>query len=140
MGDSSSEHPNIAMLRDGYRAYAESDLATLGALYSPDIVFHVSGRHPLSGDYEGMKSVLEYMLRIGEITGGRGGFEVETLLADDKTAVAVVTGIAWAGNTEFRRRLMHVNRVDSGQVCEFWDLPYDQHAEDAFWTKAIEPD
>ena len=68
-------------------------MATLSALYSPDVVFHVSGRHPLSGDYLGLDSAFGYMLKVGEITEGRGGFEVETVLADDDTVVAVVTGI-----------------------------------------------
>ena len=126
------------MLRNGYRAYAESDMATLSALYSPDVVFHVSGRHPLSGDYLGLDSAFGYMLKVGEITEGRGGFEVETALADDDTVVAVVTGVAWSKDTEFRRRIMHVYRIENGQVREFWDLPYDQHAEDEFWTKAVE--
>ena len=111
------------MLRDGYRAYAESDMAALSALYSPDVVFHVWGRHPLSGDYLGLDSAFGYMLKVGEVTGGRGGFEVETVLAGDDTVVAIVTGIAWSKDTEFRRRIMHVNRIENGQVREFWELP-----------------
>jgi uncharacterized protein len=138
MAQELSGHPNAEMLRNGYRAYAESDMATLSALYSPDVVFHVSGRHPLSGDYLGLDSAFGYMLKVGEITGGRGVFEVETVLADDDTVVAVVMGIAWSKDTEFRRRIIHVNRIENGQVREFWDLPYDQHAEDEFWTKAVE--
>ena len=47
-------------------------MATLSALYSPDVVFHVSGRHPLSGDYLGLDSAFGYMLKVGEITEGQG--------------------------------------------------------------------
>jgi hypothetical protein len=125
------------LLEKGYRAYAESDLTTLAALYSDDVVFHVAGRHPLSGDYLGMDAVLGYMLRVAEIGTGGGGFEVEGLFADDDTAIATVIGTIHCGGREFRRRIVHVNRVVNGQIHEFWDLPFDQHAEDEFWVSAV---
>jgi ketosteroid isomerase-like protein len=129
-------HPHVELLRAGYQAYADSDLTTLSALYGDDVVFHVSGHNPLSGDYDGKDAVFGYMLQVGEITGGNGGFEVESLFADEETAIAIVVGTAYFGDREFRRRIVHVNRFAGGQVREFWDVPFDQHAEDEFWTAA----
>ena len=41
------EHRHVELLRPGYRAYADSDVTTLSALYSDDVVFHVSGHNPV---------------------------------------------------------------------------------------------
>ncbi len=47
-------HPNADLLRKGYDAFSKGDLDTIrNEVFSPDIVFHVAGRNPLSGDYQG---------------------------------------------------------------------------------------
>lgn len=48
-----SEHPNVALLRSGYAAFATGDMATLDALFADDVVWHVAGRNRLAGAYKG---------------------------------------------------------------------------------------
>jgi ketosteroid isomerase-like protein len=40
---------NVELIQRLAQAYADTDLETIDALLSDDIVFHVPGRHPLSG-------------------------------------------------------------------------------------------
>ncbi len=71
---------------------------------------------------------------------GKGGFEVEAVMTDDDGhAAAVVTGTAFHDGQEFSRRIVHLVTVRDGQIVESRDLPYDQHAEDAFWPRSETP-
>ena len=124
----------IAVARRAYDAYANMDIAAMDALMTDDHVVHVAGHHPLSGDYRGKQAVWSYLGRVAEISGGRGGFEVHAITADDDGhAVALLTGTI----RDFVRPVIHVWHVRGGQLAEMWDASLDQQAEDAFWTAAL---
>jgi hypothetical protein len=46
----------------------------------------------------------------------------------------LVEGIARSGRPAFVRPMVHVLRSQEGRLREFWDYPFDQRAEDAFWS------
>ena len=52
-----AEHPNIAILRRGYDAFATGDVGTVSELIAPDAVWHVGGHHPFSGEYKGLSLI-----------------------------------------------------------------------------------
>ena len=124
----------IAVARRAYDAYASMDIAAMDALMTDEHVVHVAGHHPLSGEYRGKQAVWGYLGRVAEISGGRGGFEVHAIAADDDGhAVALLTGTI----RDFVRPVIHVWHVRGGQLAEMWDASLDQQAEDAFWTAAV---
>ena len=47
-------HPNEDLLRREYDAFAREDVASLDEIFADDIVYHVSGHNPFSGDYRGV--------------------------------------------------------------------------------------
>jgi len=123
----------IGVARRAYEAYAAMDVAAIDSLMTDDHVLHVAGRHPLSGDYRGKQAVWEYLGRVTAISGGRGGFDVHAITADENGhAVALLTGTI----RDFVRPVIHVWHVRGGQLAEMWDASLDQYAEDAFWSKA----
>jgi ketosteroid isomerase-like protein len=125
---------SIAVAHRAYDAYAAMDIAAIDALMTDDHVLHVAGRHPLSGEYRGKQAVWDYLGRVAEISGGRGGFEVHAITADnDGHAVALLTGTI----RDFVRPVIHVWHVRGEQLAEMWDASLDQYAEDAFWTTAV---
>jgi ketosteroid isomerase-like protein len=125
---------SIALARRAYAAYASMDIAAIDALMTDDHVVHVAGQHPLSGVYRGKEAVWGYLGRVAEISGGRGGFDVHAITADDEGhAVALLTGTI----RDFVRPVIHVWHVRGDQLAEMWDASLDQHAEDAFWSAAI---
>jgi ketosteroid isomerase-like protein len=127
-----TEH-GIAVARRAYDAYARMDIAAIDALMTDDHVLHVAGRHPLSGEYRGKQAVWGYLGRVAEISGGRGGFDVHALTADDEGhAVALLTGTI----RDFVRPVIHVWHVRGEKLAAMWDASLDQHAEDAFWKAA----
>ena len=124
----------IAVARRAYDAYASMDIAAMDALMTDEHVVHVAGHHPLSGEYRGKQAVWGYLGRVAEISGGRGGFDVHAITADDDGhAVALLTGTI----RDFVRPVIHVWHVRGGQLAEMWDASLDQQAEDAFWTAAL---
>jgi ketosteroid isomerase-like protein len=125
---------SIAVARSAYAAYADMDIAAIDALMTDDHVVHVAGHHPLSGEYRGKEAVWGYLGRVAEISGGRGGFEVHAITADDDGhAVALLTGTI----RDFIRPVIHVWHVRDQGLAEMWDASLDQSAEDAFWTAAV---
>lgn len=123
-----------AVLRAQYEAYAAMDIAAIDAAMPVDGVMHISGRHPLSGDYRGKEAAWEYLGKVAEVSGGVGGFVVHTITSDDQGhGVALLTGTI----RDHVRQVIHVWHVQDGRVTEFWDAYPDAAAEDAFWTAAL---
>ena len=48
---------NLSVLRDGYQAFADGDMARLGELFADEAVWHAPGQNPLSGDYRGKDAI-----------------------------------------------------------------------------------
>jgi hypothetical protein len=104
---------------------------------SPDVVFHVAGNHPLSGDHVGIEAVRRYVAEVTRATNGRGGFSVTSAFTDDSGELLLVEGTAFHGEEPFVRTILHLLRLDDGVVVEFWDNPFDQRAEDRFWASRL---
>lgn len=120
-------------------AYARllEDPDRAGALMSADVVFHVAGAHPLSGDHVGRDAVCRYLAAVTDAAHGRGGFSVTSAFADDSGDLLLVEGTAFHGEEPFVRTIVHLIRLRGGMVVEFWDNPFDQRAEDRFWAAQV---
>jgi uncharacterized protein len=120
-------------------AYAEFflDPTQVWSRLSPDVVFHVAGEHPLSGDHVGLAAVRRYLAAVTRATNGRGGFSVTSAFTDGSGELLLVEGTAFHGDEPFVRTILHLLRLKDGLVVEFWDNPFDQRAEDRFWAAHV---
>ena len=59
-------HPNEDLVRRGYAAFSTGDIATLTELFADDLVWHVGGRSPITGDYKGKEAVLGFFAQLAE--------------------------------------------------------------------------
>ncbi|MDX6199081.1 MAG: uncharacterized protein QOJ79_2232 [Actinomycetota bacterium] len=124
----------VALLRRVYAAYAAHDVAELDAVVSENVVLHVPGDHPLSGAHCGRDAMWDYLGRVSAVAGGRGGFDVRSIIADERGhAAASVFGTI----RHFVRPMVHVWRAQDGVLTEFREINLDQDAEDAFWNRAL---
>jgi uncharacterized protein len=58
-------HPNEVLVREAMTALGRGDTDALRSQYwAEDIRFHVPGRSPLAGDYEGAAQVLGFLGRV----------------------------------------------------------------------------
>ncbi|MDX6368253.1 MAG: uncharacterized protein QOK30_3329 [Nocardioidaceae bacterium] len=129
-----ADHPNLDLMRRGYAAYTSGDLQTIEQLFADDVVWHVSGRSPISGDYTGKQEVFGFFGKLQELSGGTSRVEVHDLLADDDHGVAIVTQSASREGRTYEGRVTHVLHLRDGKVTEFWDAYVDQYASDEFWA------
>ena len=129
-----ADHPNLDLMRRGYAAYTSGDLETISQLLSDDVVWHVSGRSPLSGDYSGKEQVFGFFGKLQELSDGTSRVEVHDLLADDDHGVAIVTQSGTRDGRSYEGRVTHVRHLRDGKVTEFWDAYIDQYTADEFWA------
>lgn len=125
---------NLALLQDGYTAFAAGDLTRLGELFADDIVWHVPGRNPLSGDYRGKQQVFALFGKLAEQTAGTFRAEVHDLLANDTHGVGLVIVTATRGERSLTVNQVNIFHLSDGKVTEGWIASTDQHADDAFWA------
>jgi uncharacterized protein len=129
-----TDHPNLELLRRGYAAYGSGDMDTINELFADDVVWHVAGRSPLAGDYNGKEQVFGFFARLQEMSEGTSKVEVHDLLADDEHGVALVVESATRSGRSHQGNATHVFHLRDGQVTEFWDAQTDQYAADEFWS------
>lgn len=126
-------HPNEELGRKGYQAFSSGDMDTVRTLFADDIVWHLPGRNPLSGDYKGQGEVFGLFARNMEMTNGTFKLEVHDILANDEHIIALVVARAEKDGKRMEDRQVHVSHVKNGKITEFWGHPGDQYAVDEFW-------
>jgi ketosteroid isomerase-like protein len=123
-------------VRHAYQAFAEDPQLVWDRL-DDDVVFHISGEHPLSGEYAGLAEVRRYVDAVNEATGGRGGFSVASAFTDDSGTEMLVEGTAFHGDGPYIRTVVHRLKLSGGRIVEFRDHPFDQQSEDRFWSSRV---
>ena len=123
-------------VRHAYQAFATNP-DRIWDRFDDDVVFHISGDHPLSGEYAGLDEVRRYLAAVQEATSGRGGFSVTSAFTDDDGSELLVEGTAFHGEGPFVRTVVHRLKLADGRIVEFRDHPFDQQAEDRFWSARV---
>ena len=119
-----------------YDAYLAGDIAAAAAFLAQDVVLHVPGNQPQSGDHEGFDAILAFILRNAEIVGAG---TVHTELVDltggatHATAICIVTGER-PGRDVMVNHTAHVLRIADGLIAEISFRNADQAVVDAFWS------
>jgi ketosteroid isomerase-like protein len=124
-------HPNEDLLRREYDAFAREDLTSLDEIFADDIVYHVPGHNPFSGDYQGKEAVYE-LFRQDRRASFRS--EIHDILANDRHAVALTVVHGARQGRVLEDITVHVVHVVDGRITEAWFFPGDPAANDAFWS------
>src|SRR5215469_8905343 len=129
-------HPNEVLLRDAFAAFQRGDLEELQAKhFADDIRYHVSGRSPVSGTYEGIAEVFGFFGRLFEITGGTLRLELHDVLANDEHGVALFTVRAEREGRQLADNEVLIAHANAdGKAAEIWTQSGDTYATDEFWS------
>jgi uncharacterized protein len=119
-------HPNEEQTRQGYDAFAEGDLETVGGFMADDVVWHVLGRSRLSGEYRGRDEVFRYFATLFQELGGTLNIEIHDVLANDDHAVALTTIRAERNGRTIEQRGVDVYNMSDGKTTEAWTFVEDQ--------------
>ena len=125
---------NAEVLRKVYDCLARGDFVTLMSLLSDDIVAHVPGRSPLTGDYVGKEAVGGYVGKLGELSEGTLRFEPHDVTASEAHGVGLVRDLAERGDKVLAMNNVHVWHLAGGVPTEIWIYPGDVYAWDEFWS------
>jgi ketosteroid isomerase-like protein len=125
---------NVDILRRAYDAFADGDVPAVLALLSPDIAWHVPGRSPLSGNYQGHDQVVGFFTKAMELSAGTLRVDVDELMGSADTVVALTTVSATRQGQTWSSPEVHVWRLRDGRAVEFREFQGDQQREDGFWT------
>ena len=115
-----AEHPNIAIARKGYEAFATGDVKSLEQTIADDVIWHVEGRSQLAGTYKGRQEVFGFFGKIAELSGGTFKLDIHDILANDDHTVVLVTATASRNGRNVTSHDAHVSHVRDGQIVEFW--------------------
>jgi uncharacterized protein len=128
-------HSNADLVRDAIEAFQRGDLDALRHQYfAEDIRYHIPGRSPIAGDYQGVAQVLAMFGRLVELSGNTLRVELHDVMASDEHAAALVT----IGGERAGRRLQDNTvltfHIRDGKVAEVWSHQTDMYAVDEFWS------
>jgi ketosteroid isomerase-like protein len=129
------DHPNATQARQAMDAFAAGDLEAYKQFFDDDVVWHVSGHHPLSGTYKGKAALFEYFQKVNDMTGGTLGIDVQRILADDAHVGIFARVTAQRDGKSLDVEMAQALQVNpEGKWTEYWALSDDQEAVDAFWS------
>jgi hypothetical protein len=129
-----SEHPNVAKIRASLDAYNRGDIDAYMKNFADDILWHVGGDHPNSGDYRGKEAVRDYFKSVRSKTSETIKLDPIEILASEAHAALFMRVTAAQGGKRLDMLLAEAIRFDdAGRWKEFWALGEDQAAIDAFW-------
>ena len=128
-----SAQDNAELIRSGYEAFSKGDMETVAKLFSPTISWHISGRSPLAGTYTGHSEVFGFFGQLMELSGGTFALEIHDVTSSDDHVIVLVHETATRGDRHLSNREAHVWHLEDGRATEFWGLPEDGYAMDAFW-------
>lgn len=128
-------HPNEDLVREGFAAFSRGDMDALRDQYfASDIRWHIPGRSPLAGDYDGAAQVIELFVRLFELSGGTIRVELHDVLANDEHAVALYTAHAEREGRRLEDNAVNTFHIRDGKVIEVWTQETDLYAVDEFWS------
>lgn len=130
LGVPGDEHPNAALLRRLYEAYARRDREVICELIDERCEWHIPGRGPKAGTHVGHDAILELFRDLMRASKGTAAIELRDVLANDTTAVALQTGRATIDGRSSELQEVLVHTIRDGKVVEMWEYQLDLYAFD----------
>jgi len=126
------EHPNAALTRRVFAAFGR-DPKVIAAALARDVVWRVPGNTVMSGEYRGMREVVDFLRRTGTETNGTYRSRLHTVLADDDWAVAIYRAMGRRNDIDLDVDQALLIRCVNGQWRDVTAVPLDS-SFDAFWA------
>lgn len=123
--------------REYLATYARGDQDALKEFFAEDVVWHVGGAHQLSGDYRGREALFDYFSRVRDLTGGSLRLEEDAVLTGREHTAMLTRVTGDLGGRHLDVLMAQTFRTGpDGRWTEYFAMPDDQAAVDAFWGAA----
>ncbi len=129
-----SEHPNVTLVRRGFAAFGEGDMATLSEIITPDAEQHAPGDSLISGDYKGRDAIFEFYGKLAELSEGTFRVDLEHVFVRGDQAIAEYhqTGTRNGRSLDVRHAL--VFQILDNKVVDLDDFTEDEDGDNEFWS------
>jgi len=77
-------HVTPELVAKAYAALGSMDEKEIAKYWAEDMVWLVPGHNPLSGWYHGRKAFIDFMKRVGELSGGSFHMDTVTIMVNDE--------------------------------------------------------
>jgi ketosteroid isomerase-like protein len=129
-----SEHPDVALVRRGYEAFSNADMATLSEIIAPDATQYQPGSSELAGEHKGLEAILDFYGRLANSTDGTFRVELEHLYADGQgRVVATHRATAERQGRRMDSRASLIFTVIDSKAFDIHGCLEDIDDWDAFW-------
>jgi ketosteroid isomerase-like protein len=125
-------HPNEAVVRRFVDAMVARDVGAIADCFTDDVVFHIAGRNPLSGEYRGKGRVLTELFQAWEEAFGHLEIDVHDVLANDDHVVVLSDRRVERDGRTLDMRAAGVYHVRDGRISEAWLMEWDPYSIDRF--------
>jgi uncharacterized protein len=134
MATTQVEQDNVTLVRRGFQAFGESDMATLGRLFHPDATWSAPPVGVLGGDQRGRDAIFAMFAALGRETNG--SFTVAPsafAAAGDQVFVHTIATGARNGKALASDEVL-IFTVSEGTVRDVHFYMFDYPANVAFWS------
>jgi ketosteroid isomerase-like protein len=114
------------------RAMVDRDVGAIADCLADDVVIHVPGRNPLSGDHRGKREVLTRLFQAWEEAFAHLEIEIHDLLVSDDHVVLLANRRAERDGVTVDMRAASIYHVRDGRIAEAWLMEWDPYALDEF--------
>jgi ketosteroid isomerase-like protein len=121
-------------IRRGYKAFGEGDMATLGSLYTDDVVQTMPGKNQLSGEYQGRDNVLALYGKMSELSGGTFAADLKSVKTEGDKVVSVHGAKAEHGGKTLDGNETIAFTFTGDKISRLDLTTSDVAAQDAFWA------
>lgn len=126
---------DATIVRRGYEALNEGDLAALGELFGADVSWHTPGRSPLAGDVFGREAVSARLGRYLAETGGTFRAELKRVLIDeDGRVIGIHHNVGRRRGKCLDVYCCIVFELEDGRIVQAQEHVDDLRAWDEFWS------
>ena len=129
-----NEHPNAAAIRRLFAAFRAADLSEINTIVADDAVWNFPGREgQLAGRHAGREAILQFLLKVGALTGGTFHLDLIDVLGGDDNTVALFRGSGERNGKRLDNPTCLHFRLRHGRVVEVWEYVWDLYHVDDFW-------
>jgi len=130
-----NEHPNATRIRNLFEAFRTRDVTAVASGLASDAVWHFPGkRGALAGSHVGHAGIFAFLARVGELTQGTFGLDLEEIIASDRSAVVFFRGHAQRNGRILDNPTSLKIRFHEGLAVELWEFVWDLDAVEEFWS------
>ncbi len=116
-------------------AYMSRDDARMLSFCSDDMVCHLPGDNRMTGTYVGKDQITEMVVKLAELSNNTFKIDPIKILAGDRFGMCFVRATAERDGQQLDVQLAEGMEIgDDGMFTQWWFLPDDQAAWDAFWS------